>query len=95
MFQDAGKKAQGMGSAQHETSLMHRVCIICVICALICYTPNSCNRELCLTVSTCYRRINHMAVKKHVHSSSGVREVVPGTVSVNTVSKINKKFKET
>jgi hypothetical protein len=46
-------KAQGTGLAQQETGLMHRVRIICVMCALICYTPNSCNRELCLTVSIC------------------------------------------
>ncbi len=28
----------------------------------------------------CFRRINHMAVKNHLHSSSGVREVVSGTI---------------
>jgi hypothetical protein len=28
----------------------------------------------------CFRRINHMAVKNHLHSSFGVREVVLGTI---------------
>ncbi len=27
----------------------------------------------------CFRRINHLVVKNHLHSSSGVREVVPST----------------
>jgi hypothetical protein len=58
-----GWKAQGTGSAQQKTGLMHRVRILCVICALICYTPDSCNRELCLTLAVCFRRINHIAVK--------------------------------
>jgi hypothetical protein len=71
--------SQGTGWAQHESSLMHRVRIICVICALICYSPDSYDRKPCLTVSICFRRINHMAVKNHFHSSSGVREVVSGT----------------
>ncbi len=69
-----------MGSARHQATLMHRVHIICVLCATIHYTPDSCNCEPCLTVSVCFRRINHMAVKNHLHSSSGVREVVSSTV---------------
>ncbi len=36
--------------------------------------------EPCFTVPICFRRINHMAVKNHLHSSSGVREVVSGTI---------------
>ncbi len=36
--------------------------------------------EPCFTVSICFRRINHMAVKNHLHLSSGVREVVSGTI---------------
>jgi hypothetical protein len=40
---------------------------------------NSYDYEPCLTVFICFRRINHMAVKSHLHSSSGVREVVSGT----------------
>ncbi len=59
--------------------LMHRVCILCVKCALICYIPDSCDCEPYLTVSIFFRRINHMAVKNHLHSSSGVQEVVSGT----------------
>jgi uncharacterized protein (UPF0333 family) len=74
-------KMQGTGQAQHEFSLMHRLCILCVICALICYIPDSCNREPYLTVSICFRRINHIAVKNNLHSSSGARGVVSGRVS--------------
>ncbi len=51
----------------------------CVLCAIICYNLDQCNREPYLTVSICFRRINHMAVKNHLHSSSGVHEVVSGT----------------
>ncbi len=69
--------------AQHETSLMHRVRILCVICAFVYYISDSCDREPCLTVSICFRKINHMAVKTHWHSSSGVREVVSGTFIFN------------
>jgi hypothetical protein len=65
-------KARGTGLAQHESSLMHRVRILCVICALVFCISDSCNREPYLTVSICFRRINHMAVKNHLHSSSGV-----------------------
>jgi hypothetical protein len=72
-------KAGGTGSAQHETSLMHRVRILCVICAFVYYIPDSCDREPYLTESICFRRINHMGVKNHLHSSSGVQEVVSGT----------------
>jgi hypothetical protein len=49
-------------------------------CAIICYDLDNCDREPCLNVSICFRRINHMAVKNQLHSSSGVREVVSGTV---------------
>jgi hypothetical protein len=66
-----------MGSARHQSTIMHRVRIICVLCAIIHHVLDDCNRELCLTVSICFRRINHMAVKNHLHSSSGVGEVVP------------------
>ncbi len=63
------------GLTQHEDSLMHRVRIFCVKCALICHIPDSCDREVYLTVPICFRRINHMAVENHLHSSSGVREL--------------------
>jgi hypothetical protein len=59
---------------------MHRVHIICVLCAIIFHILDNSNREPCLTVPICFRRINHMAVKNHLHSSSGVQEVVLGTL---------------
>ncbi len=59
---------------------MHRVCILYVKCALTYYIPDSCNCEPCLIVSICFRRINHMAVGNHLHSSSGVWEVVLSTL---------------
>jgi hypothetical protein len=49
------------------------------MCAIIHCVPDNCNRELCLTVPICFREINHMAVKNHLHSSYGVQEVVSGT----------------
>jgi hypothetical protein len=69
-------KARETGSARHQATLMHRVCIICVSCAIIYHIFNDCNLELCLTVFICSRRINHLAIKNHLYSSSGVREVV-------------------
>jgi hypothetical protein len=38
------------------------------------------DHELCFTVSICFMRINHMAAKIRLHSSSGAREVVSGTL---------------
>jgi hypothetical protein len=52
----------GDGSARHQATLMHRVRIRCLLYAIIHHIFNDCNRELCLTVSICFRRINHMAV---------------------------------
>jgi hypothetical protein len=40
---------------------------------------NNYDCEPCFNVPICFRRINHMAVKNHLHSSSGVREFVSGT----------------
>ncbi len=66
------QKAWGTSSARHQDTIMHRVCIIRESCAIICHNLNDCNHDPCLTVSICFRRINHMAVKNHLHSSSGV-----------------------
>jgi hypothetical protein len=76
--QDAGE-LEGRARQTQNQPYAQSTCILCVICALICYIPDSCNHEPYLTVSICFRRINHMAVKNHLHSSSGVREVVSGT----------------
>ncbi len=74
------QKAWGTGSTQHQSTLMHRVRIIVYVMCNNLFYPWDCNREPCLTMSICFRRINHMAVKIHLHSSSGVREVVSDTV---------------
>ncbi len=63
-----------------KTPLCTECVSLCVLCAIICYNLDDCNREPYLNVSICFRRINHKAVKNHLHSSSGVREVVSGTI---------------
>ncbi len=74
------QKARGTGSTRHQGILMHRIhIIVCIVCNNLC-TLDDYNREPCFTLSICFRRINHMAVKNHLHSSSGVREVVLGTI---------------
>jgi hypothetical protein len=70
----------GLGTTRNQPYAQSM--IICVICVLICHTPDNCNRELCLAMPICFRRINHMAVENHLHSSSGVWEVVSGTVPI-------------
>jgi hypothetical protein len=74
------QKAWGTSATWHQGTLMQRVHIIRESCAIICCSLYDCNHEPYLTVSICFRRINHMAVKNHLHSSSGVREVVSGTI---------------
>jgi hypothetical protein len=65
------------GSPQHQATFMHRVCII-VHCALsITSTTITVIVFYCII---CFRRINHLVVKNHLHSSSGVRAVVSSTV---------------
>jgi hypothetical protein len=59
---------------------------LCALCALTCCILDDCNHERCFTLSICFRRINHMAVKNHLHSSSGVQEVVSGTVLIYCVT---------
>jgi hypothetical protein len=53
--------------ARHDTTkapLCTEYVSLCVLCASICCTLDDCSREPYLTVSICFRRINHMAVKK-------------------------------
>jgi hypothetical protein len=71
--------------ARHDTNapLCTEYVSLCVSCAIICYVLDDFNREACFTWSICFRRINHMAVKNHLHSSSGVREAVSGTVNAH------------
>ncbi len=56
---------------------MHKVGVI-VHCALI--TMLIIITRIVFYCNYCFRRINHLAVKHHLHSSSDVREVVLSTV---------------
>jgi hypothetical protein len=55
----------------------------CALC--INYRTNNHNRNSFHCI-ICFRRINHLAVKKHLHSSSGVREVVLSTVMLHVTN---------
>jgi hypothetical protein len=70
--------------ARHGTKapLCTKYASLCVSCVLTCCILDDCNREPCFTLSICFRRINHISVKNHLHSSSGVREVVAGTANM-------------
>ncbi len=63
------------------SQFMHRVCII-VHCVLI--TTSTTITGIVFFCIICFRRINHLVVKNHLHSSSGVREVVSSTISRTT-----------
>ncbi len=64
------------GSSQHQATFMHRVRII-VHCVLI--TASTTITGIVFYCIICFRKINHLVVKNHLHSSSGVREVVSST----------------
>ncbi len=49
--------------------------------AIIFCVLDDCNHEQCFTLSICFRRMNHMAVRNHLPSSSSEQEVVLGTFS--------------
>jgi hypothetical protein len=72
------QETRGTGSTQHQST--HRICFtVYVMCNNLlypCVVIVNCVL-LCLPVSG---EKNHMAVKIHLHSSSGVREVVSGTL---------------
>ncbi len=72
-------RKQETGSPQHQATFMHRVCII-VHCVLI--TTSTTITGIVFYCIICFRRINHLVVKNHLHSSSGVREVVSSTCSI-------------
>ncbi len=65
----------GITSSHVYAKSTYHICIMC--CNLLRFNNHNC--ELCFTVPICFRRINHMAVKKHLHSSSVVQEVVSST----------------
>ncbi len=71
-------KTQETGSSQHQAMFMHRVSVIvhCVIIA----APTTIT-EIVFYCIICFRKINHLVVKHHLHSSSGVGEVVSSTTS--------------
>jgi hypothetical protein len=48
----------------------------CALCNNYYTNNHSRNRVFCII---CFRKINHLVVKHHMHSSSGVREVVLST----------------
>jgi hypothetical protein len=63
--QDVGKHGE---RARHDIKvpLCTEYISLCVSCVIICCILDNCNREPCLTVSICFRRINHMEVKKTI-----------------------------
>jgi hypothetical protein len=71
MLQDVGD-----GLATTSNHFMHRVGVI-VHCALS--TMLIIITRIMFYCDYCFRRINHLAVKHHLHSSSDVREVVSST----------------
>jgi hypothetical protein len=60
------------GSMRHQEPNMHRVCDTVKQQSLLYYIYSNCNRDQCLTLIICFRRINHKVVKNHLHSSSDV-----------------------
>jgi hypothetical protein len=72
-------KTQSTGSPQHQATFMHRVSVIvhCVIIAIS--TTITGTMFFCVI---CFRKINHLVVKHHLYSSSGVREVVSSTITL-------------
>ncbi len=69
-------RTQEMGSPQYQATFMHRVSAI-VHCTIIA-TPTTITGIVFYCI-ICFRKINHLVVKHHLHSSSGVREVVSST----------------
>jgi hypothetical protein len=69
-------KIQEMGSSQHRATFMHSVSVI-VHCVVI--TAPTTITGIVFYCIICFRKINHLVVKNHLHSSSGVREVVSST----------------
>jgi hypothetical protein len=67
----------GDGLATTPSHLYAQSTYHCALC-ISCHTNNH-NKNHVFIVFVCFRRINHLAVKNHLHSSSGVREVVSST----------------
>jgi hypothetical protein len=72
-------KTQETGSSQHPATFMHRVSVI--VHCLVIAVPTTITGIVFYCI-TCFRKINHLVVKHHLHSSSGVREVVSSTITI-------------
>jgi hypothetical protein len=70
-------KIQEMGSSQHQATFMHRVSVIVHSVVIIAPTTITGIVFYCII---CFRKINYLVVKNHLHSSSGVWEVVLSTI---------------
>jgi hypothetical protein len=81
-------RAQETGSSQNQATFMHRVCTI-ICCALV--TISTTITGIVFYCIICFRRINHLVVKNHLHSSSGVREDLSSTIIDNEGDIIVKK----
>jgi hypothetical protein len=69
-----------MSPAQHQGPIMHRVRNVVNDCILYEYGNGACVIQPgVVSLTVCFRRINHMAVKDHFHSSSDVQRVALGT----------------
>ncbi len=74
---------QETGSSQHQVTFMHRASVI-VHCVII-TTPTTITGIVFYCI-ICFRKINHLVVKHHLHSSSDIREVVSSTVPTDVFS---------
>jgi hypothetical protein len=74
---ESSRNELGTTQDQLYAQRMYLVNLYIIVHWLLC--PSGVIR-LCLIVFICFRRINHMAVKNHLHSSSGVHEIVSGRV---------------
>ncbi len=72
-------KTQEAGSSQHQATFMHRVSVI-VHCIIIVTSKTITGTVFYCII--CFRKINHLVVKHHLHSSSGVQEVVSSTIRI-------------
>jgi hypothetical protein len=75
MLEGPGDRLGTTSSPVYAQSMYH-MCIVCEDSLRL----NNYYCERCLTVPICSRRINHIAVTNHLHTSSSVREVVLGTL---------------
>jgi hypothetical protein len=75
MLQNVGDGLATTSSQVYTQSTYH--CALCINTILIIIT------RIMFYCNYCFRRINHLVVKKHLHSSSGVRAVLSSTTTKN------------